>query len=131
MNKPPEAAAPKTILVVEDNPINIGFISDYLEAFGYRLLAARNGFEAIQKVSREQVDLVLMDVQMPGMDGFEATRAIRSLPDVRQSSVPIIMVTALVMPGDMERCMAAGANHYMPKPINLKELASTVQKYLG
>ncbi len=131
MNTPPEAAASKTILIVEDNPINIGFISDYLHTFGYRVLAARNGFEAIQKVSEEQVDLVLMDVQMPGMDGFEATRAIRSLPDGRQSSVPIIMLTALVMPGDMERCMAAGANHYMPKPINLKELARTVQKTLG
>ncbi|AFZ02494.1 AAA family ATPase [Calothrix sp. PCC 6303] len=116
------------ILLAEDNSANISTISSYLEAKGYRLVVANNGQEAIDLVKSARPDLVLMDIQMPGMDGFEAMQEIRSHPQF--ADLPIIALTALAMTGDREKCIAAGANDYISKPIKLKNLAQSIQQLL-
>ncbi len=98
------------------------------------MVVARNGEEAIQRVLDDRPDLVLMDIQMPGLDGLEAIRRIRALGRDEAGSedwarVPIIALTALAMPGDQERCLAAGANDYLSKPVDLKELVQTIEKH--
>jgi signal transduction histidine kinase len=115
------------ILLAEDNEANILTISSYLEAKGYRLIIAKNGLEAINLVLSEQPNLVLMDIQMPGMDGLEAIKRIRAQNLI---DVPIVAVTALAMEGDREKCLAAGANEYLSKPIKLKQLATLIQQFL-
>ncbi|HEY9646730.1 MAG TPA: ATP-binding protein, partial [Chroococcidiopsis sp.] len=117
------------ILLVEDNEANILTVSGYLKAKGYRLIVANNGQEAIALAQSEHPDLILMDIQMPGMDGFEAMRRIRQNPVI--GDVPMIALTALAMSGDRDRCLAAGANDYIAKPIKLKQLAATIQQFLS
>ena len=123
----PRAAAP-VILLAEDNETNIASISDYLSTKGYQVVVARNGAEAIARAREVRPDLILMDIQMPGMDGLEATRRIRTDSDLAE--VPIIALTALAMPGDRERCIAAGADHYFSKPVSLKRLAAVIEAYV-
>jgi CheY-like chemotaxis protein/anti-sigma regulatory factor (Ser/Thr protein kinase) len=113
------------ILLADDNQGNINTLSHYLEAKGYRIIVARNGSEAITRAREELPDVILMDIQMPMMDGLEATRHIRA--DARLAHVPIIALTALAMPGDRERCLVAGMNDYMSKPISLKELIRAIE----
>ena len=117
----------KLILLAEDNEMNIETVSDYLHAKGYRITLARSGVEAIQRAQEDKPDLILMDIQMPDLDGLEATRRIRSDPDVRLAKTPIIAVTALAMPGDRERCLQAGANNYFSKPVNFRELLAAIE----
>jgi PAS domain S-box-containing protein len=122
------AADSPLILLAEDNQANITTISSYLEAKGYRLLVANNGQEAIALTQSHQPDLILMDIQMPGMDGLEAMQQIRSNPQF--SDLPMIALTALAMSGDEERCLTAGANAYFTKPVRLKQLAAAIQQFL-
>ena len=117
-----------SILLAEDNETNIEMLSPYLEAKGYHLLFAKNGLEAIALAKSHQPDLILMDVQMPIMDGLEATRQIRLDPNL--VNIPIIALTALAMVGDRDRCIAAGANDYCSKPIRLKELTQMMENLL-
>ncbi|NMF57609.1 PAS domain-containing protein [Pseudanabaena yagii] len=121
-------AAPPLILIADDNEANISTLSAYLEAKGYRLLLAKNGQEAIAIAKEHRPDLILMDIQMPVIDGLEATRQIRLDPNL--VNVPIIAITALAMTGDREQCLAAGANEYITKPVKLKQLASDIQQLL-
>jgi PAS domain S-box-containing protein len=121
-------AAP-LILLVEDNEGNINTFSDYLQLQGYRVIVARNGEEALERVKEEKPDVILMDVQMPGMDGLEATRRLRANSEL--ANVPIIALTALAMPGDRERCLEAGANEYLSKPVSLKGLVKTIKTQLN
>ncbi|NJN65960.1 MAG: response regulator [Chloroflexaceae bacterium] len=124
-----EAAPPeRLILLAEDNETSLIMMSEYLESKGYRVNVAYNGVEAIERVRRERPDLILMDIQMPGMDGLEATRHIRAIPDL--ADIPIIALTALAMTGDREQCLEAGANDYMSKPVSLKQLMQTIERYL-
>ncbi len=116
------------ILLADDHEENIKTIFDYLELQGYRLVLAQNGAEAIDRARAEKPDLILMDVQMPGVDGLEATRRLRA--DSHLAEVPVIALTALAMPGDKERCLAAGANEYLSKPVSLKKLVKIVETYL-
>jgi light-regulated signal transduction histidine kinase (bacteriophytochrome)/ActR/RegA family two-component response regulator len=116
------------ILLAEDNEANISTLSSYLEAKGYRIVLANNGLEAIAATKAQVPDLILMDVQMPEMDGLEAMRQIRS--DRQFADIPIIALTALAMTGDRERCLEAGASDYLTKPVKLKQLASTIQLLL-
>jgi signal transduction histidine kinase/DNA-binding response OmpR family regulator len=116
------------VLVVEDNEANVVMLSEYLPSRGYRVMAVTSGEEAIEYASTHQPDIILMDIQMPGMDGLEATRHIRALP--AQATTPIVAVTALAMPGDRERCLAAGADDYLSKPINLQALLRTIERLL-
>ena len=113
------------ILLAEDNEDNINTISDYLTAKGYHVPVARNGGDALERAKETNPDLILMDIQMPGMDGLEATRRIRSEESL--ANVPIIALTALAMPGDRERCLKAGANDYMSKPVHLKRLLEVIE----
>ncbi|MDM9581496.1 response regulator [Nostoc sp. GT001] len=117
------------ILLAEDNQPNIDTMSAYLESRGYHLILANNGQQAIDLVRVQRPDLIVMDIQMPGMDGLEAIRCIRN--DRQFVHIPIIALTALAMPGDRETCLAAGANEYLTKPIKLKQLVTTIQQLLG
>lgn len=117
-----------TILLVEDTEAVIFVTSEYLETLGYKVFVARHGEEGIKLAQIHRPDLILMDIQMPGMDGFEATRRIRNEPDLKH--IPILAITALAMSGDRERCFAAGMNDYLSKPIILKELAEAIAKHI-
>ncbi len=117
------------ILLVEDNEANIITISSYLKAQNYRLISARTGYEAIALAESQNPGLVLMDIQMPGMDGLEAIARIRQNEALR--STPIIALTALAMEGDQARCLQAGANRYLNKPVRLKQLVATMQQLLN
>ncbi|MFM7575916.1 MAG: response regulator, partial [Microcystaceae cyanobacterium] len=119
---------PPLILLVEDNPGNRLSFSCYLEAKGYRLVTAEEGQGAIAQAEQTLPDLILMDIQMPGMDGLEAIQQLRGNPHFAQT--PIIALTALAMPGDQERCLAAGANEYLAKPIKLRQLAMLIEELL-
>ncbi|MEH2364267.1 GAF domain-containing protein [Nostoc sp.] len=116
------------ILLAEDNQANISTVSSYLGAKGYRILLATNGQEAIDLATTHQPDLILMDIQMSGMDGLEAMRQIRLDPNL--IDIPIIALTALAMTGDRDRCLEAGANEYLTKPVKLKQLTTTIQQLL-
>ncbi|MEA5480726.1 PAS domain S-box protein [Pseudanabaena galeata UHCC 0370] len=117
------------ILLVEDNEANIITISSYLEANGYQILLANNGKDAITLAKVHQPDLILMDIQMPVMDGIESTQKIRL--DPKFVDTPIIAMTALAMSGDCDRCLAAGANKYLSKPMKLRQLEMTIQELLN
>jgi CheY-like chemotaxis protein len=116
------------ILLAEDNEANIITLTDYLHSKGFRVVLARNGIEAVQQAKQHPPDVILMDIQMPEMDGLESTRQIRADSDLPR--MPIIAVTALAMPGDREKCLAAGATEYMAKPIRLKKLVTLIEQYL-
>jgi len=118
----------KTVLIAEDNAANILTVGDYLESHGYEIVIAHDGVEAIEKAETTNPDVILMDVQMPVMDGLEAMTRLRMNP--RFTSTPIIALTALAMPGDRERCIKAGATEYMSKPVGLRILADTITKLL-
>jgi CheY-like chemotaxis protein len=124
----PEPIANATILLAEDNAANVLTIGEYLESYGYNIVNAHDGLEAIQRAEESNPDIILMDIQMPVLDGLEAIRRLRA--DSRFVSTPIIVLTALAMPGDRERCLEAGANEYMSKPVHLKNLLHTIQEIL-
>jgi signal transduction histidine kinase/DNA-binding response OmpR family regulator/CHASE3 domain sensor protein len=123
----------RRILVVEDDVRNVYSLTSILEPRGARVQIARNGREAIEAIDRSfkegsAIDLVLMDVMMPVMDGLMATEKIRQNPDWRK--LPIIMLTAKAMPDDQERCLSAGANDYMAKPLDVEKLLSLVRVWM-
>ena len=117
------------ILVVEDNPDNMYVMDRLLTHNGYAVRQATSGAEAINILKTTPCDLVLMDMQMPGVDGYAAVQAIRELPAM--AHVPIIAVTAHSMPGDRERTLDAGCTDYVAKPINTRELVQLIEHYLG
>jgi signal transduction histidine kinase/CheY-like chemotaxis protein len=119
------------VLVVEDNPVNQRLAMRLLEKRGHRVELAANGREAVQALEKSAFDLVLMDVQMPEMDGLEATSAIRSKELVNGRHQPIIALTAHAMKGDEERCLAAGMDGYLTKPIRIQELDALLDKYVA
>lgn len=123
------ASHPATILLAEDNEAVVEVLSEFLTLQGHTVLIARNGKEAVATACQENPDLILMDIQMPGMDGLEAIRQIRAeMPD---SPMSIIAITALVMAGDRERCLAAGADAYVSKPIGFIELSKIIEEKLS
>ena len=124
----PDDTNKPTILLIEDTQEVIMMIADYLELAGYKIVTAQDGIEGIAQARLTHPDLILMDVQMPRMDGLEATRKLRSEPEFKET--PIIALTALAMSSDRERCLAAGMDEYMSKPINLKALAKLIQRFL-
>ena len=117
------------ILLAEDNEANIHTFTSYLTAINYRIAIARNGREAVAKAKSDSPDIILMDIQMPSMDGLEAIRLIRA--DETTAAIPIIALTALAMEGDREKCLEAGANEYLTKPVKLRELFLSIQKLLS
>ncbi len=117
------------ILLVEDDQVNILTFSAFLKVKGYCFIVAKDGQTAIDLVKTHHPDLVLMDIQMPGMDGLEAIKQIRLEPKLRK--IPIIALTALAMKGDRDRCLAAGANEYITKPVKLQQLETQIQQFLN
>jgi len=116
------AGAPLHILLAEDTPANQKLLAEILRRGGHRVALAANGQEAVELASRDRFDLVLMDVQMPVMDGFQATAAIRAEDDRRNRRTPIMAMTARAMRGDRQRCLDAGMDGYLAKPINAQRL---------
>jgi len=129
VNTPLSKPAIPTILLAEDNPANVDTISCYLESRDFRVIVAKNGREAIALTQQQNPDLILMDIQMPEVDGLEAIRVLRA--DAAARPIPIIALTALAMPGDRERCLEAGANDYLTKPIRLRALVDSIHQFLA
>jgi CheY-like chemotaxis protein len=123
----PEALRSR-ILLVEDNVVNQRLAARILEKSGHSVVTANNGNEAVAALQHETVDLVLMDVEMPEMDGFEATVAIRKEEIGKNRHIPIIAMTAHAMPGDKEKCLAAGMDDYISKPIRALDLLNLLEK---
>jgi len=116
------------VLVVEDNEINQLLIQNFLEEWKIKFQIASNGKEALQKLRKEHFDLVLMDIQMPEMDGYETSRKIRK---ELQLNIPILAMTAHAMSGEREKCLEQGMNDYLPKPVREQELAALLDQYLS
>jgi CheY-like chemotaxis protein len=116
------------ILLAEDNPITTKAVTDFLRYKGYQVETAADGAQALTMAHALQPALILMDMQMPDMDGLEATRRLRA--DQMLSTIPVIALTALAMPNDQARCAAAGVNAYLSKPVSLSHLQSTIERFL-
>lgn len=128
-NSPHPPATGSLILVAEDNPSNLSIILDILHFKGYRTIVAKNGKEAIDLARSSKPALILMDIQMPTMDGMEATKRLREMTET--AVLPIIALTGLAMTGDKERIIAAGANEYISKPIHLTTLIERIEYHLS
>jgi CheY-like chemotaxis protein len=124
-----EQSAPVSILVVEDNAVNRKVVVTMLKKLGYRADVASNGSEALAALDRNEYRLALMDCQMPEMDGYEATRRIRARTDA-VARIPILALTANAMEGDRDRCLAAGMDGYLPKPIQLGALQAALAAWI-
>jgi len=128
LEEPPEG--PARVLLVEDNPINRTVALRLLQRGGYDVDWAENGLQAIDHLRSEDYDFVLMDCQMPEMDGYQATRLVRDPGSgVRDGTVPIIALTANAMEGDREKCLAAGMDDYVAKPIQREELFAALERW--
>ncbi len=118
----------KRILVVEDNEDNMGLVRFILEQHGLEVIEARDGAEGIALAVKEKPDLVIMDIQLPDMDGLEVTKRIRA--SEADSEIPIVALTSYAMPGDREKALAAGCNGYITKPIDVETFMVSIEKYL-
>ena len=116
------------VLVVEDNPHSLELMSYLLDTAGYTVHCARSGAEAVRLAEHERVDVVLLDLQLPDVDGYQVLRMLRAQP--RIAAVNIVAVTAVAMVGDRERTLAAGFDHYMPKPINPRTFVAEIADWL-
>jgi len=119
--------AGERILVVEDNPKNMKLVRDVLQATGYRILEATTGGRAVELASEHRPDLVLMDIQLPDIDGVEALVRLRA--DERTAAIPVLALTAQAMEGDRERFLAAGFDGYVSKPVDIVALVATVKQH--
>jgi len=118
----------KRILVIEDNPVNLELMTDLLEGFGFTVLAARGGAQGIDLVRQEKLDLIICDVQMPGMDGYEVANYLKRDPMLRR--IPLVAVTALAMVGDRESVLTAGFDGYIDKPISPELFRKQVEGFM-
>ena len=114
------------LLLVEDNMPNAQMLKTFLLAVGYRVIHAESGADALAFACKECPEAILMDMQMPEMDGWETTRRLKS--DPLTSAIPVLAVTALAMPEDKARCLAAGVDDYLAKPLKLRQLAAALEK---
>jgi two-component system cell cycle response regulator DivK len=115
----------KRILVVEDNELNREVLTRRLKKAGFESLIAEDGAQAVERAKAELPDLILMDMNLPVLDGFDATRMLKASDLTR--AIPVIALTALVMPGDRERCLEAGCDDYDGKPVDFPSLLSKIQ----
>jgi two-component system cell cycle response regulator DivK len=118
----------KSILVVEDQEDNRQILRDLLSSGDYEMIEAENGQEALDAVAKKKPDLILMDIQLPVMDGYEATRRIKANPDWK--SIPIIVVTSYALSGDAEKARAAGCDDYVTKPYSPRQLLAKIREFL-
>jgi PAS domain S-box-containing protein len=119
------------ILIAEDNENNIQMMLDYFRNQNYKIICARNGKETIELAEEKYPDIILMDIQMPVMDGIEASETIRKHKDEKVANIPIIALTALAMPGDRQKCLDVGMNDYVKKPVRLKQLVLKIEEILS
>jgi two-component system, sensor histidine kinase and response regulator len=126
-----EARMRISILLAEDNPVNQMLAVKVLEKMGHTISVAGNGLQALDLLEKGHFQVILMDVQMPEMDGFETTRVIREKEKLTGGHIPIVAMTAHAMTGDRERCLAAGMDDYISKPINRNELLECLEKLAG
>jgi two-component system, cell cycle response regulator DivK len=119
----------KTVLIVEDNELNMKLFHDLLEAHGYDTLQTRTGIEALELARSHHPDLILMDIQLPEVSGLEVTKWIKEDDDL--CTIPVIAVTAFAMKGDEERIRQGGCEAYISKPISVARFLETVRSYLG
>ena len=119
----------KTVLIVEDNELNMKLFHDLLEAHGYSTVGTRNGIEALDLARRHRPDLIVMDIQLPEVSGLEVTKWLKDDPDLK--SIPVIAVTAFAMKGDEERIREGGCEAYLSKPISVGKFIETVRHFLG
>jgi len=122
------AEVKKSVLLVEDNEMNSRLVEFVLERDGFSVTTAATAEEALKIAGGLKPDVILMDIQLPGMDGLEATRRLKQDPQTRD--IPVVAITAHAMRGDEERIIAAGCRGYIPKPVNTRELAGTVLNYI-
>jgi len=118
------------ILYIEDNEDNMVLVQRTLEARGYRLLKAMRGLDGIATAETEQIDLILLDINLPDIDGHEVARRLRSSTTYKLTKIPIIVITANALKGDAQKALDAGCNVYMSKPINIRELWARVEAFL-
>lgn len=116
------------ILVIEDNPDNLELMSYLLTAFGHQVVAAMDGAEGLAAARRESLDLIVCDVHLPKLDGYEVARQLKG--DLRLQRLPLLAVTALAMVGDRDKVLEAGFNGYLAKPIDPREFTRQVESYL-
>jgi CheY-like chemotaxis protein len=121
---------PALILVADDNEDILEMLSDFLKVGHFHVITTRSGKELLERVGEFRPDLILVDIQMPGMNGLETIHKIRAHPDAQVAAAPIIALTALAMPGDRERCLKAGANEYLSKPLQLVKLLTVIRAIL-
>jgi CheY-like chemotaxis protein len=119
------------VLVVEDNLIDQTLIVKMLQNLGHESQVVTNGYEAVDELRGTAYDVILMDCQMPECDGFEATRLVRSLESLNSQNVIILAITANIQSGDEKKCLAAGMNGYLPKPISMDKLGLTLDEWLN
>ena len=124
-----ESAGGKRILIVEDDRLSMTLLSDFLSAHGYSALKTSEGLEAINLARDEQPDLILMDIRLPGISGFEVTRLLKQ--DNQTKAVPIIAVTAFATLGDETKALESGCAAYITKPVNVDELLRTIEFFLS
>ena len=116
------------ILLIEDNEMNRDMLAERLELSGYQVLVAADGVQGVMMAHSEKPDAILMDMSLPELDGWEATRQLKAAPDTR--AIPIVALTAHVMTGDRDRCLAAGCDAYEEKPVDFSRLLATLQLLL-
>jgi len=119
-----------TILYIEDNPDNMLLVQRALESRGYKLLKAMNGVDGISMAEGNMVDLILLDINLPDIDGYEVAQRLRKSSKSELAPIPIIAVTANALKGDAERSLDAGCDVYMSKPINIRELWARIEAYV-
>lgn len=119
-----------TILYIEDNPDNTTLVRRALEARGYKLINANNGIKGVSMAEAEEVSLILLDINLPDIDGYEVARRLRASGKRELTTVPIIAVTANALKGDAQRALDAGCDVYMSKPINIRELWARVEAFV-
>lgn len=127
--RPRASAGQATVLIVEDNELNMKLFRDLLEAHGYQTSGTSNGYEALDLVRKLRPDLILMDIQLPQVSGLEVTRWIKDDPELR--TIPVVAVTAFAMKGDEERIREGGCEAYLSKPISVGKFIETVRRFIG
>jgi two-component system, cell cycle response regulator DivK len=125
----PDIIKPKTVLIVEDNELNMKLFHDLLEAHGYRTLGTRSGLEALSLARKHRPDLILMDIQLPEVSGLDVTKWLKEDDDLRE--IPVIAVTAFAMKGDEERIREGGCEAYVSKPISVGMFLQTIRQFIG
>ncbi len=118
----------KTVMIVEDNELNMKLFRDLIEAHGYRTVQTRSGLTAMDLARESQPDLILMDIQLPEISGLEVTQLLKADPELRR--IPVIAVTAFAMKGDEERIRQGGCEAYISKPISVTKFIETIKSFL-